>query len=268
MSVSLIPFYIIRQLALWIIPPLSGGPLYKEWAASLYGWVRHSPLTLKLNIIDDVCPFESYLILNFMNAWSMIIYLWSFKNILVKYILSCYNFVCYRGMRKEKEGRNHRYELIRYIDHTFSHYFTFLLIFDRMGSYIHYFSMAIMTVLKSYHIRQIADWINYSTIVRMEVHLIIPIYWLLYIFIHLIVYCPSTFTPLEFVKLRDINMCYAIKQPSAIKPPGCTAPPFLTSNFVNGRSLRDLDPNHIVICNIVISCAIKSSILFFYYNLL
>ena len=36
-SVSLIPFYLIRQPALWIIPPLSGGPLYKVWAAPFYG---------------------------------------------------------------------------------------------------------------------------------------------------------------------------------------------------------------------------------------
>ena len=28
-----LPFYLIRQPALWIIPPLSGGPLYKVWAA-------------------------------------------------------------------------------------------------------------------------------------------------------------------------------------------------------------------------------------------
>ena len=33
---SLIPFYLIRQPALWIIPPLSEGPLYKIWAAPFY----------------------------------------------------------------------------------------------------------------------------------------------------------------------------------------------------------------------------------------
>ena len=32
-SVSLITFYLIRQPALWIKPPLYGGPLYKLWAA-------------------------------------------------------------------------------------------------------------------------------------------------------------------------------------------------------------------------------------------
>jgi hypothetical protein len=30
-SVSLTPFYLIRQPALWIISPLSGGALYKVW---------------------------------------------------------------------------------------------------------------------------------------------------------------------------------------------------------------------------------------------
>ena len=51
---------------------------------------------------------------------------------------------------------------------------------------------------------------------------------------------------------------YAIKQPSAIKPLGCTAQPFLTTNFVNGRGHRDQDPDHIQYCNIVISSAIKN----------
>ena len=32
-SVRITPFYLIRQPALWIISPLSGGPLYKVWAA-------------------------------------------------------------------------------------------------------------------------------------------------------------------------------------------------------------------------------------------
>ena len=35
--VSLTPFYLIRQPAIWIIPSLSGGPLYKVWAAPFYG---------------------------------------------------------------------------------------------------------------------------------------------------------------------------------------------------------------------------------------
>ena len=50
-----------------------------------------------------------------------------------------------------------------------------------------------------------------------------------------------------YITLYDINIFYALKQLSAIKSPGCTAPPFLTSNFVNGRGHRDHDPNHIVI---------------------
>ena len=35
-SLSLIPFYLIRQPALCIIAPLSGGPLYNVWAAPFY----------------------------------------------------------------------------------------------------------------------------------------------------------------------------------------------------------------------------------------
>ena len=34
---GLIPFYLIRQPALLIIPPLSIGPLYKVWAVPFYG---------------------------------------------------------------------------------------------------------------------------------------------------------------------------------------------------------------------------------------
>ena len=42
-SVSLLPFYLIRQPALLIIPPLSGGPLYKVCAAKAF-------FLLKLNM--------------------------------------------------------------------------------------------------------------------------------------------------------------------------------------------------------------------------
>ena len=51
----------------------------------------------------------------------------------------------------------------------------------------------------------------------------------------------------NLMKNLFLHVNCALKQLSAIKPPGCTAPLFLTSNFVNGRGHRDHDPDQIVI---------------------